>query len=68
LWLWPAGKEFSKVVFGLKQKIITLNNKNGVVNQMLLKKIENKSRIEDKLYEIKSMEIDFSEILNQMKK
>ncbi len=59
--------EFNKIVFNLKQKIFIFQKNNSTVKKILLKKKNKKHQIENKLYEIKGMEADFSEILKQIK-
>ena len=60
--------EFNKVVFNLKQKIFMFQKNNLILKKILLKKKNKKHEIENKLYEIKGMEADFSEIVRQIKK
>nr|UXY88483.1 hypothetical protein Cry52Nrm3_p122 [Cryptomonas curvata] len=59
--------EFNKIVFNLKQKIFIFQKNNSIVKKILLKKKKKKNEIENKLYEIKGMEADFSEILRKLK-
>ena len=60
--------EFNRIIFILKQKTFLFQKNNEITKNLINKNIEKKKEIENKLHEIKSMEIDFSEILNQIKK
>jgi hypothetical protein len=60
--------EFNKIVLNLKQKIFIFQKNNSISKEILIRKKKKKYEIENKLYEIKGMEADFSDILKQIKK
>nr|UXY87980.1 CPARA_3gp436 [Cryptomonas curvata] len=60
--------EFNRIILTLKQKIFRFQKSNSWVRNLLLENDIKKKEVENKLHEIKSMEIDFSEILYQIKK
>jgi hypothetical protein len=60
--------QFNQIVLILKQKIFGFQKSNFNTKKLLLENNIKKIEIENKLHEIKGMEIDFSDILNQIKK
>nr|UXY87481.1 hypothetical protein 1634Bnrm3_p114 [Cryptomonas sp.] len=60
--------KFNRVVFSLKKKTFFIQKRSCAYKEIMLINRKDKHKIEEKLFEIKSMEVDFSHILNQIKK
>ena len=60
--------KFNRIILILKHKIIEFQKNNLGLGKLLQLNNIKKNEIENKLHEIKSMEIDFSEILKNFKK